>query len=97
MKIKFNEQKYLQASIVRLQRNENEFVSVIGKRLTMLLSVLYFPSFIKWYRKSGTHKVCYTPLRNGLHQFKNDPYHQALAKGEVYGNHYGPKGRFSFP
>ena len=97
LKVKFNEQKYLHTSIVRLMRNENQYIQSSGKRLGLVVGFFFLPVIIRWYRKSGTHKVCYTPLRKGLHQLKNDPYHQALAKGEVYGVHPGPKGRATFP
>lgn len=97
LKVKFNDQKYLQTSIVRLKRNDNLFVNVAGKRVAFFGGLLFLPSFIRWYRKSGTHKVCYTPLRNGLHALKDEPYHQALEKGGVYGYHLGPKGRAMFP
>lgn len=96
LKLRFNEQKFLQTSIVRLQRIESKDVNSTGKRFGVITAFLFLPSFVKWYRKGHTHKVCYTPLRKGLHQLKNDPYHKVLAKGEVYGENYGPKGRPHF-
>jgi hypothetical protein len=93
LKLKFNQQKFVQTSLKRLQRAENERVSVSGKRVALLGGMCFLPVLVKWYRKAPTHKVCYAPMRKGLHQLKNDPYYQAMEKGEVYGEFYGPKGR----
>ncbi|OMJ67008.1 hypothetical protein SteCoe_35955 [Stentor coeruleus] len=97
LKLKFNEQKFVQVSIVRLQRLDTSFVHSAGKKVCLLGGLMFLPSLIKMYRKGPTHKVCYVPLRKGLLKLKDDPYHQVLAKGEVYGDHLGPKGRFHFP
>ena len=93
LKLKFNQQKFVQTSIVRLQRLENERISLVGKRVALIGGLCFLPGLIKFYRKTPTHKVCYVPLRKGLHQFKNEDYYKAFEKGEVYGEFYGPKGR----
>ena len=93
IKVSFNEQKYLHRTIVRLRRVEDHQFNIGGVRSGLILSFGLACTLIKWYRKSGTHKVCYTPLRNGFHQLKNDPYYQAMDKGGVYGAHKGAPGR----
>lgn len=96
LKTKFNEEKYLQISTVRLRRIAPEEMCLKGKRIAIIYGLFFTAHFIKFYRKTDTHKVCYVPMRRGLAKIDEEPYNQVCNESAGYGGFPGYKGRVHF-
>lgn len=93
VKLKFNEQKFLQISTVRHQRMPNKDVHSAGKRFAAAFGLGSTFMLVKWRRKDHSHKACYTPLRKGLGDLMSYPLYQAMHEGRVYGYKMGSVGK----
>ena len=93
LKVKFNEQKFMQLSTMQMYRMPYEKVHSTGKRLATAFGLSFVLILIKYQRKSHTHKVCYTPLKYGLNEIKNDPEYGPVERMGIYGYLYSSEGR----
>lgn len=93
MKLKFNQQKFMQISTLQTYRLPSEQVHSTGKRLAAAFGISFVLILIKYQRKAHTHKVCYTPLKYGLNEIKNDPEYGPVEQMGIYGYLYPPEGK----
>ena len=83
----------MQLTTMKLFRLPYELVHNSGKRLATAFGISFVLILIKYQRKSHTHKVCYTPLKFGLEQVKNDPEYGPVEAMGVYGRLAPTSGR----
>ena len=93
VKTKFNDQKFVQISTMRMHRIENEFVQSAGKRVALCFGLLNVCILIKYARKDPSHKAIYIPMRKGLGKLETYPVYEEMAKGGVYGYPNPTKGK----
>jgi hypothetical protein len=65
VKLQFNENKFKQVSTRRLWRGMDD-IAPATKRIALLMGAGFGFTFIKYYRKTPSHRVNYTPHRIGL-------------------------------